>query len=238
MENPQLTLRSLKGAPLSVLLALRLAEAPLPQKALTLWTGYSDKTVAAALDLLVNMGLAAAHGRGQGWSLAPAAVPLLQALAGATAAPTETEEADTAVTNDDPDTAVPPTPPTRKISGSNTPRRKFSVSAPSSSVEILSTGQSRKEKRPSAAEKPPVFYLLRQAGIGISMSDTLSQLAWVTVPYAQAHLDKIRRDGHPLNYAIHRMREGDAPPTCDCGHCDPCRERYLARLGLLDVVTR
>lgn len=236
METPQLTLRSLKGAPLSVLLALRLAEAPLPQKALTLWTGYSDKTVAAALDLLVNMGLAVARGRGQGWSLAPAAVPLLQALAGAAAAPTETEEADTAVTNDDPDTAVPP--PARKISGSNTPRRKFSVLPPSSSLQILSTGQSRMEKRPSAAEKPPVFYLLRQAGIGISMSDTLSQLTWVTVPYVQAHLAKIKRDGHPLNYAIQRMREGDALPICDCNTCDPCLERYLERTGLSAVVQR
>ena len=70
------------------------------------------------------------------------------------------------------------------------------------------------------------------------MSAYLSHLEWVTIPYAKAHLQKIKRDDHPLNYAIHRMREGDAPPHCDCGQCEACRERYLQRMGLQDVVCR
>lgn len=241
-DNPQLTLRSLKGAPLSVLAALRQADGPLPQKALITWTGYSDKTVAAALALLAGMGAAQADGRlpdgrQTGWTLTPQGRQLWQTLTGSQEG---TDETNAAVADAGAETAVPPTPAGRKFSGSSQPGRKFSVLAPSSSIEIQARQRSSQKKRPlaEAEKKPPVYYLLRQAGIGLSMSDYLSGLAWVSVPYAQAHLDKIRRDGDPLNYAIHRMREGDAPPACDCGHCAGCRERYLARTGLLDVVRR
>lgn len=53
----------------SQLTALLLAEDPLPQKKLITCTGYSDKTVAAALDLLAGMAVVVSHGRQHGWAL-------------------------------------------------------------------------------------------------------------------------------------------------------------------------
>ena len=58
LKQTPLSLRSLKGAPLSTLMTLHLANGPLPHKDIMAWTGYSDKTITRALDILDSMGLA------------------------------------------------------------------------------------------------------------------------------------------------------------------------------------
>jgi hypothetical protein len=56
-------LRGLKGAPLSVLIALVLAKQPVGQAWLSMVTGYSDKPVDSALRLLAQNGLVTHNGR-------------------------------------------------------------------------------------------------------------------------------------------------------------------------------
>ena len=62
-------LRMLKGAPLSVLHALCQAEEGLTAVELERNTGWSDKPVRRALDLLAVLGLARHHGRVKGWTI-------------------------------------------------------------------------------------------------------------------------------------------------------------------------
>ncbi len=256
MNKPQLTLRSLRGAPLSTLTALNKAHTPLQNKALVAWTGYSDKTIAAALDLLSGTGIVVSNGRYAGWSLTDQGRHFFHQLIFGKTAVSPPEGKDTAVSPPDDDPPAPPLPrssapplpnsPTkpapssRNIPASLAPTRNFSGSPPSSSSLNKTMRKKRRQTTPPqpAAVKTAVFTLLRQAGVSVKMSRTLSQLAWVTPRYAQAHLDKAKRDEEPINYAIQRMREGDPPPVCRCGRCAACQEQALTRLGVADVVQR
>ncbi len=62
-------IRSLKGAPLSVIAALQVNRGCLTARELQEATGYSDKPVSQALARLEEMGLVVHHGRSRGWSV-------------------------------------------------------------------------------------------------------------------------------------------------------------------------
>ena len=394
MHSP-ITLRSLKGAPLSTLVALHLANTSLPNKDLLAWTGYSDKTIAHALDLLHSMGLVVHDGRRLGWSLTHKGSTLFHHLTGLSTGASQPENGATTthtINTDDPTNqgTTHPTPTTEEnqdnqgatpwslqqnfsatgldwntfnlaptwVETDSPPHRPlptsqsrtFSASLSSSSKTLIDSDreQSRRQKTPKATtkntaqphtpttspvpsppttsqpthtavathttsplpspptppaapkshptytavsptppkttttpqtttqtiqttktppsppsatettppsqtttsprptqettitytQKPPTFYLLRQAGVGLTMSDFLCQLDWVTPAYVRAHLNKIKRDNHPLNYAIHRMREGDPMPFCACGRCPTCQEHTYERMGITDVICR
>ncbi len=79
MPNPVLYLRALKGAPLALLLALRLAgEATITGLALV--TGYDRKSVARGLAALQRMELASHDHRAQPWRLTPEAIAAADGL--------------------------------------------------------------------------------------------------------------------------------------------------------------
>jgi hypothetical protein len=69
MIGEALLLRALRGAPLSCLLALALTRRPSGSGWLTTLTGYRKDSVAAALRLLEQLGLAQSEGRYDGWRL-------------------------------------------------------------------------------------------------------------------------------------------------------------------------
>lgn len=62
-------LRALKGAPVSVVLALMVVPGSAGVSELECWTGYSDKTVARALSVLAGLGIVQRHGYREGWLL-------------------------------------------------------------------------------------------------------------------------------------------------------------------------
>lgn len=74
--NPLTALRSLKGAPLSCLVALMFANQPVGKEWLSRITGYSDKPVSAALDYLLEMGFVTSSGRYHAWQINQQAVQL------------------------------------------------------------------------------------------------------------------------------------------------------------------
>lgn len=88
------------------------------------------------------------------------------------------------------------------------------------------------------SEQDAVFAMLREAGVGVKMAQELVTKSWVTAEYVQAHLAKIKQDNEPLRYAIHRIREGDAAPVCECGMCEDCIEQYYKQRGLSDIIQR
>lgn len=63
------TLRALKGAPTSIILALLVTGRSMTNKELRTWTGYSDKPITDALALLDTEGITQYNGRTYGWSL-------------------------------------------------------------------------------------------------------------------------------------------------------------------------
>jgi hypothetical protein len=64
IENPIKILRTLKGAPLSVYMAMYLAGQPVSAKWLETVTGYSDKPITKAIDLLIEYELINKNHRG------------------------------------------------------------------------------------------------------------------------------------------------------------------------------
>ena len=78
-ENPLIFVRSMKGAPASVLLALLLARRPMTNRELQRWTGYSEESVSMATGLLVDIGWISALGPRGPWTLGGGRqVPLMQ----------------------------------------------------------------------------------------------------------------------------------------------------------------
>jgi hypothetical protein len=78
-ENPLLFVRSMKGAPASVLLALLLTRHPMTNRELQRWTGYSEESVRMATDLLMDVGWVSALGPRGPWTLGGGRqLPLMQ----------------------------------------------------------------------------------------------------------------------------------------------------------------
>jgi len=74
--NPLTAIRSLKGAPLSCLVALMFSGQPVGKDWLSRVTGYSDKPVSAALSYLLEMGFVITAGRYESWSINSQAIQL------------------------------------------------------------------------------------------------------------------------------------------------------------------
>ncbi|MHB8132869.1 MAG: hypothetical protein ACYDH1_01485 [Anaerolineaceae bacterium] len=77
--NPLTAIRSLKGAPLSCLVALMFSGQPVGKDWLSRVTGYSDKPVSAALSYLLEMGFVITAGRYESWSINSQAIQLSEA---------------------------------------------------------------------------------------------------------------------------------------------------------------
>jgi hypothetical protein len=80
-ENPLTFVRSLKGAPASVFLALLFARHPMTNRELQRWTGYSEQSISQAAHLLVDLGWLSALGPRGPWTLGDGRqLPLMASL--------------------------------------------------------------------------------------------------------------------------------------------------------------
>lgn len=75
-------LRSIRGAPATILLLLLLRGSSLTNRELCQFTGYTDKTVSSAMSLLDSLALTQYNGRTSGWSLnaGQLSLPLIHSL--------------------------------------------------------------------------------------------------------------------------------------------------------------
>jgi len=203
-------LRALKGAPLSCLLALKLAE---ERPVGTMWvgqvTGYREKTVGLALRALQRMGLAEQTARFEGWHLTQA---------GRLAVPPASRQNDNSL----------PTA-TAIYTDSNNRLEVAVVEAARSSGENGGSSPA-----PEAPPPPEVVAALAQVGIGEPMRSRMAALPHVTPEYVKAHALLAREQGLSTGLLITRIRCGDPAPelnqlghlrTCKCQECQSLRYR-------------
>lgn len=205
------TIRPLKGAPLSILIALLLLRGSMTANDLEVATGYSDKPITMGLKLLEAKGYLQNNGQLNGWSIKTGAqLPLpLQSLADlSTAYPQESVEDRR---NSD---LLPPPPP--YIEGSKR-------------IKAAEGGEGAEDRRNSDLLKnnSVTFEICRQFGVGKRKAEELAALPWSTPAYITAIFRhyQTRDDLTPRNriaYAIQAISDQDEAPvsknTCpDCG---------------------
>lgn len=199
--NAATLLRTLKGAPLSVLAALFLTPTAVSESWLAGMTGYHVQVVRQALTFLGpdGMGLAQRNGRYSGWHLTGEAYQLplpLQPL------PAETENLTASAII----SLSRPTTTTTNIEERSD--AYAAVAAESNGSAILSPSVIHSSAEPVGR----VDNLLRTAGVGEPTRTQLKALAWATPEYIQAHIEHGRANGDKINLVIYRIRSGDPQP--------------------------
>jgi len=230
IEEPSRFVREMKGAPLSILVLLMMTRQAMSNQLVVGGTGYSDKTVAAGLDYLEQIGMVVRAAGG--WRIAEGvqlALPMGEerlnreerevgedySADGEYSVGEEVQEGDNSDTNGD----------SRKISA-------FSplVSIDSNILinqEVLTTNYLGGEE----AEKFRLN-LLAMAECGIRRTRKTEELArrdYVDALYILAHAEAVKREGQQVGLAIWRMGEGQERPLgrkenvhfegCKCDHC-------------------
>lgn len=208
MTSDRITLlRSLKGAPASIILALVFCGHAMTNRQLEQATGYSDKPISKGLALLELHGLTQYNGYAYGWSLTAAArqLPLF------------------------PDSLLDES---RNISES----RRISDSFSSSSYMIFSEREDEEERNaPKVGDFPTsvdnsgeIRRLLIDAGVG-RRSRKLRELltAGLTAEYVQAHVSARETavasgKRYPVGWLIQKLLDGDPVPN---GAADPLRQQ-------------
>ena len=184
MENTTITLlRSVKGAPLSILIALFLTNGPIGHDYLCRITGYSKDSVTNGLQILNDLGLASPlpGKRYCGWMLSTKA----KQLEIFTGSPDFQDSNITTKPNEDALTIL---------------------SSSSSKVfegEILGLDTS---------EKMQINNELRKAGVYGITAMKLANDPFITLDYVKAHIAKAKREKTDTALLIYRMKEHDPMP--------------------------
>lgn len=205
IENPMRFVREMKGAPLSVVVLLALTNLALTNQAICTGTGYSDKTVAGALEYLEGIGMVVRAAGG--WRIAEGvqlALPL---------AAEEIEEGDN---SDD-------------IGGS----RKISDSAPIVNIVVNDSNINDLSLLTIYSEPESEIFRLNleaMAECGIQATEKTRALArreYVTPVYVLSHVEQVKREGQRTGLAIWRMEKGMEQPLrlMSTGHFEGCRCR-------------
>jgi len=213
-EDPLGNLRQVKGAPLSILVALRFAHQPVQAKWLASVTGYSPNIITSSLVLLKEMQEVDCDASRSSWKLNDGVrqLPLTPQL----------DQPDRI--NRDP---APP-PPSSSLIG----REPL----------IIDESERKKEEEaiPDRVNRDPELVvikdLLYDRGIGEPMLSKITAMEHVTVKYVLAHTTRAMLDGDPINILVHRLRANDKQPKtndqdhvlgCDC--CERCKHSERTR---------
>jgi hypothetical protein len=210
-ENPIALVRTLKGAPLSVLFALFFANQPVGEKWLVEVTGYSVITVRRGLEYLAEIRLVQRNGRYSAWILSGQARQLVL---------TPNLLQDPPLSNPEPGALAPPHQP-----GLEPARRGLNFNPPPTTATATieetdkSSSSSSKESNQRLNFNPRVLETLHAAGIGEPTASRLAALPHITNEYAQAHIKKAKEDKIATGLLIHRMKYHDPQPeTLDHTH--------------------
>lgn len=200
--NPLTVLRSLKGAPLSCLMALMFATQPVGKLWLSRITGYSDKPVAAALEYLLEMGFVTTAGRYESWQIKQNVFQLPLA----------------------PDNPLPES--SRNYSDSLPTTTAINID--SSNVDKKAVVVAKEELETYKHYFSECHQILKSAGIGEPMATRLASMEHATPYYLIAHTQQARKDKTNIRLLIHRIRSNDTAPQlnqnyhllkCSCYQC-------------------
>ena len=185
-------LRVLKGAPLSVLLALWVHGA-MDKKGLSIKTGWKEDTIGDALAFLGDLKLVERpHYRK--WTVSDGFEQLPFPALAETRKNRVSEQLTIEVGAVD----------------NFAETRKNRVSASSSSyIQEEERTNGRKAERPL---RQPVYDFLRNQGVGNAMAERLARRDYVTLDYVAGHVAYVKRHGEPLRFALQRMKDGDGVP--------------------------
>ncbi len=194
IENPIAILRQLKGAPLSVLIALSLARQRVSEQWLARVTGYSVRSVRDGCEYLKEINLADRLGRYDGWILTVDVfqLPLM---------------------NPDGERKNFPLDPT-----TTTYNNEGGKSLYSSRSSIKRAGAEEFSSRGMTVYQENVRNLLRHFRIGEPTASELARLDHVSIKYVMGHFDYLFRSGKgwgDRGLMIHRIRSQDKAPLTD-----------------------
>ena len=200
--NPLTALRSLKGAPLSCLVALMFANQPVGKEWLARVTGYSDKPVSSAMDYLLEMGFVTNAARTESWELHSQIRQLMignpELLLESTRNNSDSDPTTTALTKD------------------NNNQEKAVAEEQVEEQEIVDN---------NFAES---LALIKSAGIGEPMASRLARMHHINPYYLIGHILQAQRDDTNIPLLIHRLRSRDPAPRlnrnyhlvgCKCSQC-------------------
>jgi hypothetical protein len=177
-ENPLTFVRSMKGAPISILVACMFARKALSNLELQMWTNYNDEAITKAARLLCTMGWLTAVGRQGPWSLSEGRqLPLM-----------DIADELVAVAGSD------PVFPDRRSSSS---QRDF---------EVTSYLPQEQEEGERSGFSGSLLAALDAANIKEPKRSELARLAHVTPDLIAAHVEAAKREGFPLGTAIYRIQ--------------------------------
>ena len=200
--NPLTALRSLKGAPLSCLVALMFANQPVGKEWLARVTGYSDKPVSSAMDYLLEMGFVTNAARTESWELH---AQIRQLMIGNPELLLESTR-----NNSDSD------PTTTALTKDNNKQEKAVAEEQVEEQEIVDN---------NFAES---LALIKSAGIGEPMASRLARMHHINPYYLIGHILQAQRDETNIRLLIHRLKSRDPAPKlnqnyhlvgCKCGQC-------------------
>lgn len=213
MEMTVQGLRALKGAPLSVLLALQIARQPVGTAWLSRTTGYSDKPVTSALELLVELGLVTRNSRYNAWQLANgrAQLPLTYPELDAEAPADDCEENGNRNYSDSPEPVEPEEDDSEAGTG-EIPVRTGNIPIPGCSIDSSSRSINpnknlllpSRENEPEKIRFEAARKTMAAAGITEPKLDKLARMGHVTAELAEYHI----RTCEHLGQAIYRIEKG------------------------------
>lgn len=187
--NPIAILRQLKGAPLSILIALTIVQ---PRHVSSSWlcgcTGYSSDAITESTWYLKEMGFIDCDSRRSSWRIAENAMQL--------PLPVSMISKDNVEDPEKPDLS----PTTTAL---NTIGRDKSIEGAVVAFNF---------RDPEKPDDSHVLTILHQAGIGPPTAENLCKLEHMTPEYARAHITKAKEEKKSIPLLIHRMMSGDPAP--------------------------
>jgi hypothetical protein len=200
IENPISTVRMLKGAPASVLLALLFVRQPVGESWLVSVTGYSSIPIRRALTFMAEAGLVKRDGRYSAWSVSEGATQLPLMFDGLPDAVGEGGK---------------PSSERALIINAPTPATATTTMEGSDGYGSSSRNRGLKINVPGLNPQPELIAMLRQAGIGEPMATRLAGMAHVNAKYLRAHIRQCQQDEIPTALLIHRIRMADPQPETE-----------------------
>ena len=199
LQSPTALLRQLKGAPLSVLIALLINRQTTGEKWIIAATGYSQNKVREALTHLSEIHLVTRAGRYEAWQLTQEGyqLPLGLDLVAGSSGPGQIYD-----TNQESQNLTLPA---------------LSSATTTDVVETLVTeGKAAEEEREShLLTLAANLQTLHSAGIMGKTADSLAHLPHISPEYIAFHVAKAHREGRPTGILICRLRDGDPAETLE-----------------------
>ncbi|HAF47945.1 MAG TPA: hypothetical protein DCL08_01735 [Anaerolineaceae bacterium] len=181
------TIRALKGAPLSILVAMLIARQPVGEDWLITITGYSQNTVRSGCKFLTEIQMIQRNGRYHGYVLTNGAKQLTLE---------QREEGKLKELGEGQNLTLPESTTTITLN----------------KKEDNDSEEKAAEEEARASKNDSRLVLLYSAGIMEPMASRLLEKSWVTREYLEAHIDKANKERTPVALLIHRIRSHDPIP--------------------------